>query len=497
MSSVEMSDMPDEVPDTPKESKSQSSIPAIMNIKSLPVNQAQMVDTDVLEPLVFSNEFARWELMPKGFLHPGSKISIGFVNNANLERVFPFVNLGVHSLVRRAVLKTSAGRVICETEDWNALEQCKSMFVSNSANKEREQYTTGRQINYEVKYDALSRHKATHYGLSNDNEYSTTAWAKNNELAGLSVQDHLIMSEGSTFQIALHDLFPFLKSGNQLPLFLLGQNERIQIELFWEPDLMGNRMSQSASGSTSATLKEAFVIDQTKCKVIADYVFYDQATMDKYASSNNNMTFTYIDYRQSVQSLTRNTATDQPRNNVRTIGGQGRLVNKVYYGYEDPNRSITPADALTSRFTAVGSTASGTSVQPLVSNLFVNSEFLYPQSINNCARQFHNLQQVGGMVPFVSRECYSGEGSGGLVPTGQNGDVEGLVQDTLAGQFFWQGFKTSGLARRVDSRGIDLHTDIQLDSLEGSTKTAYIQRAWLEIVRYLTIVDGHLEVFYA
>ncbi len=493
----DMSEMPDETPSPPKMSKTQASIPSIMNIKSLPVNQAQMVDTDVLEPLVFSQEFARWELLPKGFLHPGSKISIGFTNNATLSRVFPFVNVGIHSLVRRAVLKTSAGRVICETEDWNVLEQCKSMFVSNSANKEREQYTTGRQVNYEVLYDALSRHKASHYGLSNNNEYATNDWNKNEELKGLSVQDHLIMSEGSTFQIALHDLFPFLKAGNQLPLFLLGQNERIQIELFWEPDLLGNRLSQSASGVSTGTLVEPMLIDQTKCKVIADYVFYDQATMDRYAETNDNMTFSYIDYRQSVQSLTRDGATDQPRNNVRNIGGQGRLINKVFFAYEDPNRRTTITDTLTGRYTAVGSSASGTSVKPMVSNLFVNSEFLYPQSINNCARQFHNLQEVGGMVPFVSRECYSGEGSGGLAPTGKDADVEGYVQDTLAGQFFWQGFKTSGLASRVDSRGIDLHTDIQLDDLNGKTKTAYVQRCWLEVVRYLTIVDGHLEVFYA
>ncbi len=214
-------------------------------------------------------------------------------------------------------------------------------------------------------------------------------------------------------------------------------------------------------------------------------------------SSNDNMTFSYIDYRQSVQSLTRNDTIDQPRNNVRNIGGQGRLINKVFFAYEDPNRRTTITDTLTGRYTAVGSSASGTSVKPMVSNLFVNSEFLYPQSINNCARQFHNLQEVGGMVPFVSRECYSGEGSGGLAPTGKDADVEGYVQDTLAGQFFWQGFKTSGLASRVDSRGIDLHTDIQLDDLNGKTKTAYVQRCWLEVVRYLTIVDGHLEVFYA
>ena len=486
----------EQMPDQPKvaSSKSQSAIPSIMNIKSLPVNQAQQIDTDVLEPLVFSQEFARWELLPKGFLHPNTKISIGFKQNAAVPRAFPFINSGVHSVIRRAVLKTSAGRVICETEDWNVLQAGMSLFISNSANKEREQYTTGRQINYEVLYNPDSFVTADRYGLSNNNDYSTTAQG---ELGiGLSVQNHLLLANESTFQIALHDLFPFLKAGNQLPLYML-PNERIQIEIFWEPDKLGNRAGQNASGVDLGKINAVWEIDQNKCKLIADYVFYDQSTMDRYASENSNMTFTYIDYRLSKQTLTRDGATDQPRNNVRNIGGQGRIVNKVMYAYENPNDNAALTKTLTGRYTAQGMSTDGTGVKPLSSNIFVNSEFVYPQNITNNSRQFHNLQETGGMVPFVSRQSYSGEGSGGLSAAAA-GNFEG--SDTavnLTGNFFWQGFRLSGLNARVDSRGIDLHTDAQMDDLTASTKKGYIQRCWIEIVRYLTIQDGHLEVYYA
>ena len=93
----------------------------------------------------------------------------------------------------------------------------------------------------------------------------------------------------------------------------------------------------------------------------------------------------------------------------------------------------------------------------MTTNLFINSEFLYPQSITNPARQFHNLKEASGMVPFVSRCLYSGQGDEAM---SDSADVvfEGRGQQTqLGGSFFHQGFRTSGLATRVDNRGIDLH----------------------------------------
>ena len=59
----------------------------------------------------------------------------------------------------------------------------------------------------------------------------------------------------------------------------------------------------------------------------------------------------------------------------------------------------------------------------------------------------------------------------------------------LGGEFFHQGFRTSGLGRRIDNSGIRLHSSCVLPA--NST-----QRAWLDIKRYLVISDGHLETYY-
>ena len=44
--------------------------PPLLNIRSMPVNSALQFSTDVLDPVIFNQDFCRFELNPKGFLHP-------------------------------------------------------------------------------------------------------------------------------------------------------------------------------------------------------------------------------------------------------------------------------------------------------------------------------------------------------------------------------------------------------------------------------------------
>jgi len=470
--------------------------PNFMNLKSLPVNTAQKIESDVLEPLTFSQSEATWEFAPKGFLHPGTKISIGF--KANGDNGFPFIATGISSIVRRAVLRTTAGRVICDTDSYAHLEGVKSLSVKNSAQKEREQYLNGRCVDFEVVYDVDSSTKATGYGLSNGREYnqSQTQFGQ----LGLEPKQFLRNSKTPVFSIALHQLFPYLKEGNQLPLFMM-PNERIQVQLFWDNNNGANdNKNRLAVATNRATGGLAVEIDQRECKVIADYVFFDGESMSKFAEQNKDLTFSYFDYRLSTQTLKAENVdvlTNQPVTApVRNLGGQGMFVTKVYVGYENANHSET---ALLGRFMSRGmaSTTGGDARQDLESNLFINSEFMFPQSIKNSARQYHNLKETLGMVPFITREAYSGEGGGGIIPTGNQAEFAGRHQDVnLSHNFFYQGFLTRGLNARVDPRGIDLHMKAPLPSLSTATIKSYNQRAWLEIRRYATIIDGHLECYY-
>ena len=163
--------MKSDASDTAPAQNNSNQSPSILNIKSMETNTLMRYESDVLEPLTFSQSEAVWELQPKGFLHPGSSITIAIDKNSTLTRAFPYLGVGVQGLVRRAVLRTTAGRVINDTDDFNHLQSVKSMFVNNSVNKEREQFVSGRAIDFEMYYDQGSDVKASEgYGLSNGNE---------------------------------------------------------------------------------------------------------------------------------------------------------------------------------------------------------------------------------------------------------------------------------------------------------------------------------------
>ncbi len=141
---------------------------------------------------------------------------------------------------------------------------CKSQFLTASANLEREQFKTGRSMAYEQVFNDKSGTTATTYGLSNGLEYNVLAdGVITNMLTGLNVQPHLENVNESIFCLSLNDLFPYLKSGNQLPLYMM---PKVQLELYWTSDTAKARCQTPTTASS-------FPIKQTQ--FFADYLFYD------------------------------------------------------------------------------------------------------------------------------------------------------------------------------------------------------------------------------
>tara|TARA_R100000951_G_scaffold93919_1_gene82507 strand:- start:2397 stop:3806 length:1410 start_codon:yes stop_codon:yes gene_type:complete len=463
-----------------------ASAPALLNIRSMPVNTALQFSTDVNDPVVFNQDFCRFELAPKGFLHPNSQLVVS-VKHDGATRAFPYINVGMFSLIQRAVLKTASGITICSTEDLNQMMGCESMFLANSVNKEREQYKTGRQIAYESVYVggvATSRDAQTDangYSISNGKEYNEdathgTGGGTGNHEVGRSVQDCILSEHESTFSLPLNSLFPYLQSGNQLPLFIM---PTVVLEIYWQSGVGGARLSApKAGGIINHEIKQP--------QLFADYLFYSGEFMEQYKNKNRNLTFNYVDYRLSKNSQTK----AQASSSVRNIGGNGMVVSKVIAGYEhshaEPHKHLIGAyNAKSPAFNAVLTKQR----DPLKSNLFVNSRFLYPQTVSNPATHFHHLIGAQGSPAFVSRDQYSGE-AGGLssLNLGKYESKEPSVD--IRGTQFWQGFKLLGVDR-VDSRGIDLHMDMP------TADSVHTQRAWLEVLRYATLIDGEFNCYFA
>lgn len=481
-----MNDMKPDASDTAKAENNSSKQPSILNIKSMETNTLMRVESDILTPLTFSQSECVFELQPKGFLHPGSSVMVSLDAGSTdaLKDAFPYTGIGIQSLCRRVQLRTTAGRVINDTDDWNDLQAVRSMFVENSICKEREQFLSGRQTDFDLYYDADSDVKASFYGLGNGMELNrATGDVAVMGREGLSTRPVIRNKAEPEFQLKISDLFNYCKAGNQLPLAFL-PDERIQIVLYWSDEAKRLALPSSSDASSPAS----FQIKKADCKFIADYTYYSGEIMEEMREEfSGGMEFEYTDYLLSKQSVNQARAL----NNVRNLGGNGMVVDSVLWSMNVDSFDDT---SLLGRFTGEAPTALGGSGNldrnVMTTNLFMNSEFLYPQDIKNPARQFHNLKEAEGMVPFVSRTLYSGQGDEAM-SNANSTQYEGRGQSTdLAGKFFHQGFRTSGLSTRVDNRGVDLHMSAPMED------RTFTQRAWLEVKRYVVISDGHLECYY-
>ncbi len=458
-------------------------VPDFLRLGKVPVNYLQNLETDLLDPVVFNegsgtttDGFCRFTLQNKGFLHSHSKLFISLVPGTGVTRaIFP-PNVGVGSVVKRAVLKVG-NKVINEISDWDYLHAAKSCGISNENNVERELYTTGRCINNAFVYGDGQDSNAKEYGLEVGRNINGGTNMKTLEF---SVMDVGSVAESPTYAIDLSDLFPFLKV-HQLPLYMI--KEPINIELTFRPPA-DNRIVK-ITGAADAE----FVIDRNELKFCADYIFYGSGDeMARYAEQNQSLSFSFTDHRMISTSVTQASLQSET---VRNIGMASRQVNKVITMFNPARAEETELlqglKSLGSTITSAAGANNG-KVAGLSYNIRYNDKFEFSSNITNTARLFNLLQDTEG-VQFITRQQYNGEGStavGGITSTIT---FEGNNQaDNLEASFFYNATRLTG--GRVGTRGIEIH--VKFDEIDSDVTT---MRNFCEYLRVAQLDGGEFTIF--
>ena len=540
------------------------SIPDLLKIGAIPSNTQISVETAILEPVTQSDTHCKFVLENKGLLHSHSKIEFEFkcpTDGTNPAfGSLPVCN-GIHALIERATMRIGT-KTICEIEDYNFFATYRSSFLSPEAELEREQFLTGRNGNV-MDIDYIDREIAAaaqyQYGagqqsntsadglmLGNGKEMDVSSSGTVFPYAGpvattmntavgavrpLLDATALTRTAGPlltdvdqdlcpTFQIAISDLFPFLKT-NQLPLYMI--KEPVNFEFVFSK--AGRAASDSERVCGPNLLLRAPVL-QASTRMIADHLYYPQDMMEQYAAANKSLQFQYVDYRLSKFSVT---AGSLASTGIRNVGGAGRIVSKVFWGINanqitgesggDAAIATGPnAGYMNGKYGAVApnrvyTTGGGDPADingGATFNLKVNEQFLFPIDVTNTARDFHNVIQTEGQVPHLSRETYAKEGVsltlaryGKQLMTGAATDQtfgsgqQGAAAVGVGGQYpgtqFWNAMRLNR-GERVNSRGIELYFKQDIDAVAS---TQFIQRVWLETLRTAVLQDGIMECFYA
>ena len=469
-----------------------ANVPDLLRVSPMETTTATDVETSMLDPVVITDSFCRFTLLNKGILHSHSKITLALTKPDSNSRFYP-LNIGVASLIQRCALKVGT-KTLQEIDGYNFLTAYKSMFISNEHQVEREQVQSSKMINHDFRYsDQASTRggvdndtRAFDYGIMNGKDYNRiSASGIDSDDPNGAVFDWADINNDPVFQIALSDLFPMLKS-TQLPLYMM--KEQVSIELTWEPSSVSEKGRLCSAGGTSWA---APLIDTTQVKFIADYIYYDQEIMDAYAAQNSVININHMDYRHSKVSVS---STQAAGTQIRNLGGANRIVTKVITGIQGDRGTDQTllnqyhAMACTTDY-ARGETSGSNGVQTM--NVKYNDHFLFPIDVTNSARHFHNTAQSEGMVPFVTREEFSSEGTAltadDFMGYQQNTGTFNTVNVGVGGRFNWNGFRLNR-NERVNSRGVELFFRFQDLDDTGTL----IQRSWIELVKLTQLIDGYV-----
>jgi len=458
-------------------------IPELMKIGQIPADLSQDVDTEVLDPVVNNDNFCRFVLTNKGFLHSFSKITLGVKSTGddNLS-TFP-IGVGVHSLIQRCALRIGT-TIVAEIDDFNHWMAYKSMFIDNDVNYERETYLTSRimatELNYKNASNEFSLVNASSLIIKSHTEPviekdDNTADSTTNPVLPLRLVNEPV------FSVSVADLFPFLRF-NQLPLYMIDQ--QISIELHFQP---ASSLKRCIHHSTEDAQGQLFTIDTAQTKFVADYIYYDGELMEQYRNQNRLMNWTYADYRLNKRSFTQAQLLE---NVVMEVGGAGRLCNKII---TSTTQTLTaPDSSLLNEYFANGPAQLANKNNSLfTTNLIYNDNRLYPIDRTNSAIHFHDLVQTEQNIPHISRQMWAKEGDS-LRDDMLYMDYQlSSSSEGLNGKFFFIGYRLNR-NERVNSRGIQLELKFG-NQLAGN----YIHRAWLELVKTATLSDGKFSTEFA
>ena len=493
----------------PQSQPQATQIPDLVKIGSVATDTAINIQTDILDPVIFSEREARFVLDNKGILHSNSRITFstdGDTNASGNARAFFPAGVGVHSLIQRAALRIGT-KTVCEIEDYAHFAAYETTFLPPDTIKEREGVMSGRFV---AIAPTLQERSASYTSASNsasiteslteaksiqvDNGTCPTLqsgieeyWKPINNASipdpTRVVFDYQKESNKPTYSIMLADLFPFLKT-NQLPLFMI--QEQVSIHLTFTPRQSGTD-SLRVSSTGGADLTNDCNLSRTDCQLISDYIFYPQELMEQYRQANANMQFAYVDYQFVKRTVS---ATEFSSGLIQNVGGAGRVVNKVFVAAQE---SDDKNGGLLNNYIAEGPAISATSTGKVKNNLKYNDNFLYPIDVENDARHYHNVFMSEGRVPYISRDLYRGEGR---LAT-NNVDTPGAVEfedfpadSDLRQKFFYTAFRLNK-GERVNSRGIELY---DTRTTMGGASTL---RCWLQVMKVAQLTDGMFSMSFA
>ncbi len=426
---------------------SNQSLPDVLNVQPLPSIQTMNIETNQLDPIVINQNFARFVLERKGILDVGSTFtfSVHPTDTANGDKkCFLPVKTGIHSLIKRAVLKVGT-KVLATSDDYNFYQTIKRAFKTNEEKAQKDLVKVGSLDVMEPDNQGTGKYQMKSVIYSN----ATTSTI--DPALALTVSE----TDCPVFSIKLSELFPMMKNV-QLPLYLIAENVSIELSFSSQPAGTEGVISVFQDGYTNGT---GMKVGTDNVKFLADYLTYENERMDataKLVMSDTGLVMPYEDLILTsstvpkVQPAPGATAVVS-QSVVRDLGLSGRNV-----------RSIVLHDHIVGHNPLVGVYGSNAYNVPDAYNWRINDKLVYSRDVINEARKQNQLSHVFS----TNINCLNVEYSNDLITNKQapnhvknqdiikNNTFEGKDMTELQGQLHFEGVDLSVSPLNVAGAGM-------------------------------------------
>lgn len=369
-----------------------SSIPEALKPTTMSTVSTMNIETNVLDPIVINQSFARFVLERKGILDMGSVITLAVTSSPGATgKAYLPIKTGIHALIKRAVLRIGS-KVVAITDEYGTYMTIRRQFKTPEEKSQKDMVKVGT-------VDVVCP-DAEQKGLLQlrDAQYNSDTVAQPLPQFSLKASDQ----ETPLFSVKISELFPAMRE-IQLPLFLI--NEPCSIELTFNTQGAVNAQEGTIAvfDATVAEADKAVQLSTTNVKFLADYLTYDDNRMDQTAKMVMSESGMIIPYEDVVMTTTNFPAVTQPAGGavlttkiVRDLGLSGMSVRAIMAHMKKAGVNKL-----------LGQYASDAYDVPDQYNVRINDKQFYPREVTSETYKSYELGQVFGTDISISNAEYS------------------------------------------------------------------------------------------
>ena len=371
---------------------SPSSLPAILNVATIPTIENMNVKTEVLDPISITSERATFQIPKTGILDGGSMLQLGVL--ADPTQFFPLTT-GIHGLIKSVFLKVG-GKVLASNDDYAYYTTMTRQFDTPEHRAYVDMVKSGACGD---RWGVVGSGRLAYRDL--EGTIASPA-DQSSDTFDVPTMFRPTLSDETTplFTIPLSTLLPMMRS-RQLPLLAIKDHVYLEVNFNTQA---ANAPGKIVCSKKTEGAKSAVALSTPNIKFISDHLYYSAPQMTgivQQTLSDQGLSVLYEDLittYASVPSVATPGANQVvPQVLERQIAVSGKTVRNIMVQMKDQNETHP----------VLGDYISRDLIVPTAYNLRINDQRIYDRDVQAPPRKYMELQQVMGKPLMCPSQVYS------------------------------------------------------------------------------------------